>query len=121
MRTRQQVASRAKHRKVLKAAKGMQHGNRRSYRAAKQTIIKALRYAYRDRRARKRTFRQLWIARVNNALEAHGMNYSRFMNGLKTGEVIIDRKILSELAVHEPAAFSKLVEVAKTAASPDKK
>lgn len=115
MRTRQQVTSRARHRKVLRAAKGMQHGHRRSYRSAKQALIKALRYAYRDRRTRKRDFRRLWITRINNAVRPHGMNYSQFINLLKAKDVELDRKILSELAVREPEAFAQLVKiVAKT-------
>ena len=114
MRTRQRVSARNKHRKVLRQAKGMQHGHRRSYRAAKQAIIKALRYAYRDRRARKRDFRRLWITRINNAVREHDMNYSQFMEALKKHDLRLDRKILSELAVNEPRAFSKLVDLVKT-------
>ena len=105
MRIKRGVAARAKHKKILAAAKGMQHYRTRSFRLAKQGVIKALRYAYRDRRNRKRDLRALWITRINNASRELGLSYSQLIN--------IDRKILAELAVNQPAAFKAIVEQAK--------
>lgn len=110
MRVKHTVSSRSKHRKLLKRARGMQHGHTRSYRGAKQAIIKALQYSYRDRRNRKRDFRQLWITRINNAVRPHGISYSQFISGLKSKNIELDRKILSELAVSEPQAFNSIVK-----------
>lgn len=112
MRTTTAVPRRNKHRKVLKAAKGMQHNRRSSYRAAKQGVTRALQYAYRDRRNRKRDFRRLWIQRINAATRQQGVSYSSFINGLKKANVEVDRKILAELAVNEPKAFEELVKIA---------
>jgi len=111
MRVKRSVAARRKHNKILKLAKGMQHARRRSYRLAKQGVIRALQYAYRDRRNFKRDVRSLWITRINAATREHGMSYSVFMNKLKAAKVDLDRKSLAELAVKEPKAFKALVEL----------
>ena len=114
MRIKRGVAARAKHKKILAAAKGMQHYRTRSFRLAKQGVIKALRYAYRDRRNRKRVFRALWITRINAAVREHGLTYSVFMNGLLKAEIALDRKVLAELAVNDKPAFSAIVEQVKS-------
>lgn len=113
MRIKRGVAARAKHKKILKAAKGMQHYRTRSFRLAKQGVIKALRYAYRDRRNRKRDLRSLWITRINNASRELGVSYSQLISGLKKHNVKIDRKILAELVVHHPEAFKAIVNTVK--------
>ncbi len=113
MRIKRGVTARAKHKKILKAAKGMQHYRTRSFRLAKQGVIKALRYAYRDRRNRKRDFRAIWITRINNASRELGLSYSQLIANLKKQNITIDRKILAELAVNHPAAFSAIVNQAK--------
>ena len=113
MRIKRGVPARQKHKKILKAAKGMQHYRTRSYRLAKQGVIKALRYAYRDRRNRKRDFRALWITRINNASRENGVSYSQLINGLRKKNIELDRKVLAELAVNDPAAFKAIVESIK--------
>lgn len=113
MRVKRGVPARAKHKKILNAAKGMQHYRTRSYRLAKQGVIKSLRYSYRDRRNRKRDLRGTWITRINNASRELGVSYSQLMAGLKAKGVAIDRKILAELAVNQPAAFKAIVETVK--------
>lgn len=113
MRVKRGVAARAKHKKTLKAAKGMQHYRRRSYRLAKQGVIKSLRYSYRDRRNRKRDLRSIWITRINNASRELGISYSQLIAGLKQKGVTIDRKILAELAVNHPEAFKTIVNTVK--------
>lgn len=113
MRVKRGVTSHQKHKKVLKAAKGMQHARRSSIKLARQGVIRALQYAYRDRRNKKRDFRGLWITRINAATREHGMSYSLFMSGLKKNNVEVDRKILSELAVHHPIAIKELVQLVK--------
>lgn len=112
-RVKRGVTARARHKKVLAKAKGYYGARSRVFRVAKQAVIKAAQYAFRDRRLRKRDFRALWIIRVNAAARAHGMTYSTFMNGLKKSAIEIDRKILSEIAIHDKAAFTALVEQAK--------
>lgn len=114
MRTTTAVPRRNKHRKVLKAAKGMQHNRRSGYRAAKQGVTRALQYAYRDRRNKKRDFRGLWIQRINAATREHNMTYSTFISGLKKANIEVDRKILAELAVSEPKAFAEMVKLVAT-------
>ncbi len=104
---------RAKHRKILKAAKGYWGLRSKSFRIAQQTLLNAADYEYRDRRAKKATFRRLWIARINAAARLNGLSYSRFMAGLRGAGVTLDRKVLADLAVREPDAFAHLVEVAK--------
>ncbi|WP_253305988.1 50S ribosomal protein L20 [unidentified bacterial endosymbiont] len=114
-RVKRGVVARARHKKVLKQAKGYYGARSRVYRVAVQAVTKAAQYAYRDRRQRKRQFRQLWITRINAAAQQNGLSYSRLMNGLKRAAVDIDRKILADLAVFDKAAFSGLVEQAKLA------
>ncbi|MBQ9029272.1 50S ribosomal protein L20 [Candidatus Saccharibacteria bacterium] len=113
MRVKRGVPARNKHKKILKAAKGMQHYRTRSFRLAKQGVIKSLRYSYRDRRNKKRDLRAIWITRINNAARENGISYSQLINGLKQHDVKIDRKILAELAVHEPEAFKAIVNTVK--------
>jgi len=113
MRVKRGVTARAKHKKILKAAKGMQHNRTRSFRLAKQGVIKALTYAYRDRRTRKRDLRGLWITRINAAARENGTTYGKLIAGLKAAHIELDRKVLSELAISEPAAFSAIVKDAK--------
>jgi len=107
------VVTRARHKKVLKLAKGYRGAKSKLYRTANQAVMKSLAYAYRDRKQKKRNFRQLWIARINAAARANGMSYSRFMNGLKLKGIDINRKMLSEIAIADPAAFTALVEKVK--------
>ncbi len=113
MRIKRGVTARAKHKKILKAAKGMQHARTRSYRLAKQAVTRALQYAYRDRRNRRRDLRGLWITRINAAAREHGTTYGKLMHGLKTAGVELDRKTLAELAAREPAAFAAVVKTVK--------
>lgn len=110
MRIKRSVAARSKHKKILKLAKGMQHDRTRSFRLAKQAVIKALRYAYRDRRNRKRDLRSLWITRINAASRELGTTYGKLMSGLKANNISLDRKVLAELAVKEPEAFAEIVK-----------
>ena len=112
MRVKRSVPARAKHKKILKLAKGMQHNRTRSYRLAKQAVIRALQYSYRDRRNKRRDFRGLWITRINAAARIEGTTYGKFIAGLKAAKIDLDRKILAELAVNEPAAFSAIVKSA---------
>ena len=112
-RVKRGVTARARHKKVLAKAKGYYGARSRVYRVAKQAVIKAAQYAYRDRRNKKREFRALWIVRVNAGARAHGMSYSTFMNGLRKASIEIDRKVLADIAVHDKAAFTALVEQAK--------
>ena len=112
-RVKRGVTAKARHKKVLKQAKGYYGARRKVYRVAKQAVIKAGQYAYRDRRTRKRQFRRLWIVRINAAAHQFDMSYSRFMDGLNKAEIEIDRKVLADLAVHDIAAFGVLAEKAK--------
>ncbi len=114
-RVKRGVASRARRKKVLKAAKGYYGARSRQFKVAKQAVIKAGQYAYRDRRQRKRQFRNLWIIRINAAARMHGLSYSRFIAGLKKAAIDVDRKVLADLAMHEPTAFAALAEQAKRA------
>jgi large subunit ribosomal protein L20 len=113
MRVKRGVTARAKHKKILKQAKGMQHNRTRSYRLAKQAVIRALQYAYRDRRNKKRDLRSLWITRINAAAREHGTTYGKLIAGLKSAHIELDRKVLAELAVNEPKAFEAVVNSAK--------
>jgi len=113
MRVKRSVTARNRHKKILKLAKGMQHARRSSFRLAKQGVIRAMQYAYRDRRNRKRDLRGLWITRINAATREHGLSYSIFMSKLKAAGVELDRKSLAELAAKEPSAFKALVDLAK--------
>jgi len=112
-RVRKGAARKQAHKKVLKAAKGYRGGRGRLYRTAKEAITRALAYAYRDRKKRKGDFRRLWIIRIGAAAVQRGLSYSRFINGLKKAEVLLDRKMLAEIAVNDAPAFDKLVDLAK--------
>jgi len=112
-RVKRGVQARRRHKKVLKQAKGYYGARSRVFRVAKQAVIKAGQYAYRDSRQRKRQFRALWIARINAGARINGLSYSRFINGLKNASIEIDRKVLADLAVNEKGAFAALVEKAK--------
>ena len=114
-RVKRGVIARARHKKILKQAKGYYGARSRVYRVAFQAVIKAGQYAYRDRRQKKRQFRQLWIARINAAARMNNMSYSVLMHGLKLAEIDINRKMLADIAVHDAAAFTALAEQAKTA------
>ncbi|NKB18983.1 MAG: 50S ribosomal protein L20 [Alphaproteobacteria bacterium] len=114
-RARSGVAAHARHKKVLAQAKGYRGRNRTAFRVAKEKVEKGLQYAYRDRRNRKRSFRALWIQRINAGARLHGLTYSRLMNGLNRAGIELDRKVLSELAVKEPAAFKTICEQAQAA------
>ncbi len=112
-RVKRGVTAHARHKKVLKKAKGYYGARSKVYRVAKQAVIKAGQYAYRDRRQRKRQFRQLWIARINAAARENGLSYSRLINGLTKAGVEIDRKVLADIAVFDKAAFTAIAEKAK--------
>ena len=114
-RVKRGVTSHARHKKVLKAAKGFKGRRKNTIRIAKQAVEKSMQYAYRDRKNRKRTFRALWIQRLNAAVREHGLTYSRFIDGLTKAGVEVDRKVLSDIAIHEPAAFAAYVDRAKSA------
>ncbi len=114
-RVKRGVTTHARHKKILKLAKGYRGRANACFRIALERVEKALRYAYRDRRTRKRDFRSLWIQRINAGVRAHGLTYSQFMNGLKRAGVAVDRKVLSDLAIHEPVAFKTLVDRAQAA------
>ncbi len=116
-RVKRGVQARKKHKKILKLAKGYYNARRKIYRVAKQAVIKADQYSYRDRRNRKRAFRALWITRINAGARNNGLSYSRFINGLKKADISLDRKILADMAVHDKAGFSAVVEQAKAALS----
>jgi len=113
MRVKRGVTATAKHKKILKLVKGMQHDRTRSYRLAKQAVIKALTYAYRDRRNKKRDLRGLWITRINAAAREVGTTYGKLISGLKKADIQLDRKVLASLAVTEPKAFAEIVKEAK--------
>jgi len=113
MRIKRSVPARKKHKKILKSAKGMQHYRTRSFRLAKQGVIKSLRYAYRDRRNRKRDLRSLWITRINNAARENGISYSQLIDGMKKKGIELDRKVLADLAVNEPATFAEIIKQVK--------
>ena len=112
-RVKRGVVAKARHKKVLDKAKGYYGARRKTFKVAKQAVTKAGQYAYRDRRQRKRQFRQLWITRINAAARMNGLSYSRLMFGLSKAEVEIDRKVLADLAVHDAEAFAQLAELAK--------
>ena len=114
-RVKRGVTARARHKKVIALATGYRGRRKNVYRIAKQAVMKAGQYAYRDRRQRKRQFRQLWIARINAGARQNGLSYSKFMNGLKRAAIELDRKVLADLAVFDKPAFAQLVEKAKAA------
>ena len=115
-RVKRGVTARARHKKVLALAKGFRGRRKNVFRIAKQAVMRAGQYAYRDRRTKKRVFRQLWIARINAATRGLGVTYSKFMAGLKKAQIDIDRKVLADMAVNDPAAFGSIVEKVKAAA-----
>ena len=112
-RVKRGVTARARHKKILKKAKGYYGARSRVYRVAVQAVTKAGQYAYRDRRNKKRSFRRLWIARINAGARLNGLSYSRFINGMKKANIDIDRRVLADIAMHDAATFSVLVEKAK--------
>jgi large subunit ribosomal protein L20 len=112
-RVKRGVTARARHKKVLALAKGFRGRRKNVFRIAKQAVMKAGQYAYRDRRAKKREFRRLWIARINAASRSMGLTYSKFIAGIKKASIEIDRKVLADMAVNDPAAFASIVEKAK--------
>ena len=114
-RVQGKVASRARHKKVIAKSKGFRGRSKSSFRIAKQRLERAMQYQYRDRRNRKRNFRALWIQRINAGARLNGLTYSQFMNGLKRAGIELDRKVLSDLAIHEPGSFKSLVETAQAA------
>jgi len=114
-RVKRGFVARRRRKKVLKAAKGYVGGRRTLFKTAKETLMRARNYAYRDRRVRKREFRRLWIARINAAARAHGLSYSRFANGLKKAGIALNRKMLAHLAYEDSQAFTAVVEKVKTA------
>jgi large subunit ribosomal protein L20 len=116
-RVKRGVQAHARHKKVLEEAKGYYGARSKVYRVAKQAVIKAGQYAYRDRRQKKRQFRALWIARINAAARDNGLSYSRLINGLHVANIEVDRKMLADLAIHDKAAFTVLAEQAKAALS----
>jgi large subunit ribosomal protein L20 len=113
MRVKRGVASHAKHNKIRKATKGFSHSNRVSIKRGRQAVTKSLQFATRDRKNRKRTFRQLWNTRINAAARINGTTYSKLIAGLKASNITLDRKVLAELAVNEPAAFTAVVKAAQ--------
>jgi large subunit ribosomal protein L20 len=117
-RVKRGVTARARHKKILKQAKGYYGARSRVYRVAKQAVIKAGQYAYRDRRQKKRQFRALWIVRINAAARQCGMSYSRLINGLSNANVAIDRKVLADIAVRDMDAFAEIAKIAKANVSP---
>lgn len=112
-RVKRGVTSHAKHKKVLKKAKGFYGRRKNTIRAAKAAVDRSMQFAYRDRKNRKRNFRALWVQRINAAVREHGLTYGRFIDGLSKVGIEVDRKVLSDMAIHEPEAFGKLVEAAK--------
>ena len=112
-RVKRGVTARARHKKILAMAKGFRGRRKNVFRIAKQAVMKAGQYAYRDRRAKKREFRRLWIARINAGSRALGLTYSKFIAGIKKASIEIDRKVLADMAVNDPAAFASIVEKAK--------
>ena len=112
-RVKRGVTARARHKKILVLAKGFRGRRKNVFRIAKEAVMRAGQYAYRDRRTKKRVFRQLWIARINAASRGLGLTYSKFMAGLKKANIEIDRKVLSDMAIHDPAGFSSIVDKVK--------
>jgi len=112
-RVKRGFKARRRRKKILKAAKGYRGGHSKQFRTADTAVSRAGMYAYRDRRTRKREFRSLWIVRINAAAREHGLSYSRFIGGLQRAGVLLDRKVIADMAVHDPAAFSQLVSLAQ--------
>ena len=114
-RVKRGVVAKARHKIILRQARGYYGARSRTFKVARQAVIKAGQYAYRDRRQRKRQFRALWIARINAAARLHGLSYSRLINGLKRADIQVDRKILADIAVHDPETFGTIAEAAREA------
>ena len=114
-RVKRSVRARARHRKILKLAKGYFGHKSKLFKVANQQVMKSLSYAYRDRKAKKRDFRRLWITRINAAARINGLSYSKFMNGLSKANILLDRKVLADIAVKDPVAFASLCVKAKAA------
>lgn len=114
-RVKRGVRARARHKKVMKMAKGYRGGRRRLYRSAREAVDRALCFAYRDRKVRKREFRNLWIVRINAAVRPFGLSYSRFINNLARADIRLDRKVLADMAVYQPEDFSRLVTIVQQA------
>lgn len=114
-RVKRAMNARKKHKKILKLAKGFRGARSKLYRPANEFVMKALAHAYKGRKLKKRDFRKMWIARINAATRMNGLSYSKFMNGLKKADITINRKMLSEMAINDPAGFAQLVETAKKA------
>ncbi|MDD2534752.1 MAG: 50S ribosomal protein L20 [Eubacteriales bacterium] len=114
-RVKRSIRARARHRKILKLAKGYFGHKSKLFKVANQQVMKSLSYAYRDRKAKKRDFRKLWIVRINAAARINGLSYSRFMNGLSKASIMLDRKVLADIAVNDPAGFASLCSQAKAA------
>ncbi|MGJ8671299.1 MAG: 50S ribosomal protein L20 [Oceanococcus sp.] len=114
-RVKRGVTARARHKKILKQAKGYYGARSRNFKTARQAVFKAGQYAYRDRRQKKRQFRALWIVRINAASKANGLSYSKFIHGLNKAGIVLDRKVMADIALHDAAAFTGLVEKAKAA------
>lgn len=114
VRVKHRVSSKRRRKRILKAAKGYRGARSRLYRTAKETLLRAMAYSYRDRKTKKRNMRALWIARINAACKTYGIKYSEFIDGLKKAKVLLDRKVLAELAVSNKVAFKKLVDLAKS-------
>ena len=114
-RVKRGVTTKKRHKRVLKQAKGYYGAKSKLYKTANQAVMKSLNYAFAGRKQRKRQFRKMWIARINAAARANGMSYSKFISGLKKSNIEINRKMLSEMAIHDPEGFAKLVEIAKEA------
>lgn len=115
-RCKRSVRARARHKKIMKMAKGFRGGRRRMYRSAREAVERSLAFAYRDRKVRKREFRSLWIIRINAAVRPLGISYSRFINCTKKAGIMLDRKVLADLAIYDPEGFARVVEVARQAA-----
>jgi len=113
-RVKRGVLKHKKKKKILKLAKGYRGSKSKKYRVAKTQVLRSMKYEYRDRKNKKREFRKLWIMRINAAVRKNGLNYSKFINGLKLADIDINRKVLSEMAINNPDAFSKLIEIAKS-------
>jgi len=114
-RVKRGFVARRRRKKILKLARGARGARSRLFKTAKETVERGWKYAYRDRRVRKRAFRRLWIARINAAARINGVSYSKFINGLKRANIELDRKVLADLAIHDPQAFGSVAEMAKSA------
>lgn len=113
MRVKTGIVRRRRHKKILKLARGFYSGRRKHFRKAKEQLERSMCYAFRDRKRKKRDFRRLWITRINAACKIHGLNYSKFIHGLKLSNIELDRKVLSDMAISNPSSFAKVVDIVK--------